>query len=164
MSEALATFFSGIPPALATVLIAMLPIAELRLALPIALTVYDLPFWSAYLLSLVGNMIPAVILLYALGPLSHRLSVHSSAMQRFFSWLLARTRRKSEHHFARYGQFLALATFVAIPLPVTGAWTGSVAAFLFGVSRRVSIPALVVGVAAAGIIVGAATVGLQRVF
>lgn len=164
MSEALATFFSGIPPALATVLIAMLPIAELRLALPIALTVYDLPFWSAYLLSLVGNMIPAVILLYALGPLSHRLSVHSSAMQRFFSWLLARTRRKSEHHFARYGKFLALATFVAIPLPVTGAWTGSVAAFLFGVSRRVSIPALVVGVAAAGIIVGATTVGLQRVF
>lgn len=160
----LTSFFHNLPSEVSTVLIAMLPIAELRLALPIALTVYQLPFWTAYTLSVIGNLIPALALLWLLDPLARWLSARSDHARRFFQWLFARTRLKHADHFARYGSFAALALFVAIPLPLTGAWSGAIASFVFGLPRPIGVAGNVLGVLLAGLIVGLTTVGVRQVF
>ena len=62
--------FKNVPPELATALIAMIPIAELRGAIPIALGVYDLPVWEVFLLAVVGNIIPVIFILWLIEPVS----------------------------------------------------------------------------------------------
>lgn len=82
---------------------------------------------------------------------------------RFFEWLFARTRRKGEVRMRKYGIFVGLMLFVAVPLPVTGAWTGCAAAFLFGVKFRYSLLAVMLGVLIAGLIVSILTYGTATV-
>jgi uncharacterized membrane protein len=78
-------------------------------------------------------------------------------MDRFFEWLFARTRKRSGA-LEKYGA-IGLVLFVAIPLPVTGAWTGSAAAFLFGIPFRKAFPIILLGVMIAGGLVTAAVLG-----
>lgn len=158
-----ASIFHSVPPELGTLLIGMIPIAELRGAIPVALVNFELPIWSAFLWALVGNMIPVLILLKYLEPAAGWLSKHSRFFERFFSWLFARTRRKFSNSAQKYGLFVALMLFVAVPLPVTGAWTGSVAAFLFGMPMRRALLAILLGVLIAGVIVTLATLGIQQI-
>ena len=146
----------GLPPEMVTFVIAMLPIVELRGAIPWALTIGALEWPRAYMLSVLGNMIPVVPLLLFLGPVSAALR-HITLFDRFFNWLFARTRRRSLA-FQRYGA-LGLALFVAIPLPITGAWTGSAAAFLLGIPFRTAFPFIALGVCVAGVVVTAAVLG-----
>ncbi len=138
----------------------MIPIAELRVAIPVTIAGFDLPIWSAYLWSVVGNIIPAVFLLLFLEPVAEWLSKHSRAFEKFFTWLFRRTRERFTTQSARYGVFIALLLFVAIPLPITGAWTGSAAAFLFGVRFRRALLAIGLGVLIAGVVVTLTTVGI----
>jgi len=143
----------GLDPRLFTGLVAALPIVELRGAIPWALTIGHLPWPEAYLFAVLGNMIPVVPLLLFLGPVSEVLR-RIPLLDRFFLWLFARTRRRSGV-IEKYGA-LGLVLFVAIPLPVTGAWTGSAAAFLFGIPFRKALPLILFGVCIAGVIVTAA--------
>ena len=144
----------GLPPWLAVMIMAALPIAELRLSLPLALVVYDMNPLRAYFLSVVGNMVPIVPILLLFGPM-HALLDNVWPFKPFFAWLLARV-EKHRGRFERWGA-LALISFVAIPLPVTGAWTGSVAAFVFKVRKREAFVLLLLGVMIAGCVVMAAT-------
>lgn len=146
---------SSVPPWLSTVIISCLPIFELRGAIPIALGVYGLSPWSAYLLSVFGNMLPVIPLLLFLDPVSTQLRRYT-IFDRFFSWLFNRTRRNHEERFEKYG-LMALTLFVAVPLPVTGAWTGCAAAFVFGIKFRHAFPAILAGVMIAGLIVSIVT-------
>lgn len=160
-----ASWFGGFNRYLATFLIAMLPIAELRGAIPFAWS-QDIPWWQAYIVSVVGNMIPVFFILWLLEPVSRWLMEHSNLMERFFNWLFDRTRRKLEKKYEIYAE-LALALFVAIPLPITGAWTGSVAAFVFDIPYRKALFWIFVGVLIAGVVVTAAMgtgVGIFRIF
>ena len=81
---------------------------------------------------------------------------------RFFCWLFARTRRKAGV-VERYGAF-GLVLFVAVPLPVTGAWTGVVAAYLFDVPARRAAPAILLGICIAGVVVTLAVQGVIRLW
>lgn len=144
--------FKNLPPQLATFLIAMIPIAELRIALPLALTVYKLSLWQAIFFSVLGNIVPVFFILYFIDPVSKFLMAKSKIFNRFFNWLFARTRVKFEGKYARYG-LIALAIFVAIPLPMTGAWTGALAAFLFQIPKKQAVIYVSLGVLGAGIIV-----------
>jgi len=112
-------------------------------------------------MAVLGNMVPVVPLLLFLDPVSNGLRHRIGLADRFFEWLFARTRRKTEAGLRKYGVFFGLMIFVAIPLPVTGAWTGCVAAFIFGIRFRYSLPAVLAGVLIAGIIVSIATIWLQ---
>lgn len=136
----------------ATVLLAMIPIGELRAAIPIANQSFHLPLWQAFVLAVIGNMIPIPFVLLFLGPVSDWLMKHSRLMNRFFGWLFSRTRKKLEKKYELYAE-IALAAFVAIPLPVTGAWTGAAAAFLFDIPFRKALFWIFVGVLTAGVIV-----------
>lgn len=155
-----ADLFSSFPPELATLLIAMLPIAELRAALPIALTVFKMSVWSAFFWSIIGNLLPVALLLYILGPLSCWLEQHSRVGNRFFSWLARRTQKRFEKSKTRHGSLIALIFFVAIPLPITGAWTGALAAYLFGIPVKRAFAAISVGVLIASVIVYLITKGI----
>ena len=94
----------------------MLPVSELRLSLPLALTTYHLPFWQAIFLTITGNFIPAVILVYSLGKVSSWLSRKFKFFDKFFSWLFKHTHHRHTKKFEIWGA-LALISFVAIPLP-----------------------------------------------
>lgn len=159
----LVELLSAFPPELATVIISTLPVAELRGSIPIAITIYNLDPIVAYVLSVLGNMIPAILILSLLGPLSGYLMQRFSWANNFFEWLFDRTKRKFSGKYEKWG-YLALTLFVAIPLPVTGVWTGSVAAFLFGIPKKIAFGLIFLGAAIAGVIVSLATLGLITIF
>lgn len=146
---------SSVPHWLATVIIGALPIFELRGAIPIALGIYEMNPFAAYLFAVLGNMIPVVPLLLYLDPVSNYLRRYT-IFDKFFSWLFGRTQRNHSARFEKYGT-LALTIFVAIPLPVTGAWTGCAAAFVFGIKFRHALLAILAGVLIAGLIVSVVT-------
>ncbi|MFH0854768.1 MAG: small multi-drug export protein [bacterium] len=148
--------FKSIPPEIATMIIAMLPIAELRVSIPLSLGGYKLSVLSSFFWSILGNSIPPIIILRYIGPLSLWLSKKSNRMKKFFEWLFDRTRYKFTDNFQKYGA-IALVIFVGIPLPMTGAWTGSLAAFLFGIPTRRAFWLVFAGIIIAGIIVVIAT-------
>jgi len=144
--------FKGIPPEIATLIVGMLPISELRGAIPLAITGYKLDIFTAYLWAVLGNIIPPVLFIFFLEKVSYFLSSKFSLWKKFFDWLFERTRRKTKDKIEKYGAW-GLFILVAIPLPVTGGWTGALAAFLFGIKRNVSIPIIILGILSAGIIV-----------
>ncbi len=140
----------------------MVPIFELRGAIPVAHFVFALPAWQTYLISVIGNLVPVLPILWLLDPTSRWLMRHFRFMERFFDWLFDRTRRRTEQKVKKYGA-LGLMLFVAIPLPVTGAWTGCVAAFVFGIRIRSAFPPVVAGVLIAGVVVSILTYGVSAV-
>ncbi|MDD2352440.1 MAG: small multi-drug export protein [Candidatus Caldatribacteriota bacterium] len=142
-------------------LLSTLPVLELRGSIPIAISYYHLPVLESYIFAVFGNLIPAVFLLLYLKPFSDFLR-KCPIFDIFFSWLFKRTRRH-EKKYEKYGA-LFLLFFVAIPLPVTGAWTGSVAAFLFGIRFWYAFPMIAGGVMIAGIIVTFANLGIINLF
>ena len=155
-----ASIFHNLSPEFATVLIAMIPIAELRVSIPVGIQGFGMGIMSAYVWSVIGNLIPVVFLLLFLEPVARFLMKHVRLFENFFSWIFDRTRKRFTSRAARYGTFVALVLFVAIPLPITGAWTGSAAAFLFKIPFWRAFAAIAVGVLIAGIIVSSATVGI----
>lgn len=149
--EQLIELFGSVPHWLSTILLSATPISELRGAIPIAIGIYGMGPIETYILAVIGNMLPVIPLLLFLDPVSTYLR-RFKIWDMFFSWLFTRTHRKHSERFERYGT-LALTIFVAIPLPVTGAWTGCAAAFVFGIKFRHALLAISSGVLIAGIIV-----------
>lgn len=148
------------PPELITLLISMLPISELRGAIPFAIGVYNMSALSAFLWAVLGNIIPIIFILWGLDLLINKLLIHRIyVLNRFFTWLFERTRRNHSKKFERWKEF-ALVILVAIPLPFTGAWTGALAAFVFGIPIKRAFPLIVLGVLIAGLIVTSVTVGV----
>ncbi|MCQ8903328.1 MAG: small multi-drug export protein [Methanothrix sp.] len=147
---------SDIPGWLMVMLLAMSPISELRGAIPLAIA-YGYSPVEAYAISVLGNLIPVAPLLLFLGPVSSFL-MRWPPGYRFFTWLFSRTRRKYIEGREGIG-FAALMLFVAIPLPMTGAWTGCVLAFLLGFRFLPAFLAISLGVLIAGVIVTTAVSG-----
>ena len=148
-----------LPAWLVTLLAAAIPVSEVRGAIPLAIGVYGYDPWQAYLLAVLGNLLPVVPLLLFLGPVSDWLR-RFAIWDRFFTWLFSRTRRKYIQEHESFG-LTALAIFVAIPLPMTGAWTGCAIAFLVGFRFWPALAAISAGVLLAGIIVTATVLGVQ---
>jgi len=139
---------TGLSDVAVVFIISMMPILELRGAIP-AGHVLDMNPWLAYAVAVVGNMVPIPFVLLFLGPLSE-FCMRWRWGRIFFQWLFARTRRKTAT-VEKY-ETLGLTIFVAIPLPVTGAWTGSVAAFLLGLRFHHAMVSILLGVLIAGVI------------
>jgi uncharacterized membrane protein len=136
-------------------LIAAAPISELRGAIPVAILDLDISWHIAFLVAFAGNLLPVPFLLLFLGPVSRLLS-KVKVFEIIINWIFRLSRRRGGI-VERYG-LIGLVLFVAIPLPVTGAWTGSIVAFLLGLSFWRAFPAIVLGVIIAGVIVTTLTV------
>jgi len=145
-----------------TFLIAASPISELRGAIPVALTVYKLPLFSVLFWSILGNMLSVFLIFWLLPPLSNWFSERFSSFGRFFDWLFRYTQRRHSRKFEIYKN-LALVVLVAVPLPFTGAWTGSLAAFVFGIPYKKAVPLIFLGVLIAATLVTLATLGIINV-
>jgi len=149
--------FSGMPPELITMIVGALPISEVRGAIPVGIALGDLPWQTAWLFGVIGNALPVAPLLFGLEPVSNWLR-RWSIWERFFIWLFARTRRRGGL-IEKYGA-LGLILFVSIPLPVTGAWTGCAAAFVFGIRPGRALPLVLVGILIAATVVTLVTMGV----
>lgn len=125
----------------------MLPITELRLAIPVAMLVYDVAAFPAAALGVAGNLVPIVVLVWGLEPVS-RVARQWRPLDRFFERLFAHTRARHERRFERFRDF-ALVSLVAIPLPFTGGYTGALAAFVFGVPRHRAFALVTLGICVA---------------
>lgn len=134
-------------------LLSMLPITELRAALPLALTIYQLDWLLAYFLTVIGNLIPVFFLLLYLKPFSEWFSKRFRPAQRFFNWWFQKIQYKITKKIKRYGCYLGLILFVAIPFPFTGAWSGSIAAFLLNIPFWKAFYLITIGVIIAGLII-----------
>ncbi len=140
-------------------LISFLPIFELRGSIPIGIEFFDLAWWKVYLLSVVGNMVPIFFLLIFLDWIT-KIGFRYQWSKRFLEWIFTRTRKRSAV-VEKYEE-LGLILFVAIPLPVTGAWTGSFAAYLLGLKFWKSIACIFIGVLIAGVVVTSITLGVAH--
>jgi uncharacterized membrane protein len=135
----------GFSKELVVLIIAALPIIELRGALPMAINIFHmLP------LAILGNMLPVPFILLLLESIARVLS-KIRFLGRVLEWLFEHTRRRGKI-IERYER-IGLVLFVAVPLPITGAWTGSLAAVLFGLKFKHSLLFIFIGVLIAGIIV-----------
>jgi uncharacterized membrane protein len=149
----------GVPAELSVMIIGMTPIFELRGAIPVALGAYKMTIWEAYIWSVLGNMVPVVFWVFFLEKISNWLRNNFKFWDKFFTWLFNRTRKKANDKIAKYGDW-GLFFLVAIPLPITGGWTGALTAFLFGIKKFKAIGIIFSGVLTAGLIVSLLTMGV----
>lgn len=141
-------------------LISMVPLIELRGAIPYAVG-FGLPLVPSYIICILGNMLPVpIIFLFARRVLEW--GVDKPIIGRFFKFCLEKGHKggaKLQQKAGR-GLFVALLLFVGIPLPGTGAWTGTLAASLLDMDFKSSVTAVMLGVILAGIIMGLVSAGL----
>ena len=142
-----------------TFLIAMIPLAELRGSMPYAIFVLKMRWQEALIASILGNCIPVIPLLFFLERFTERLMKYPR-LNRFMTWTFNRTRSKSS--VIEKFEAIGLSLFVGIPLPFTGAWSGCVAAFLFRIPMRHSIPAIFGGILIAGVLVTLVCLGIIK--
>jgi uncharacterized membrane protein len=143
-----------------TLILGFLPISEVRGAIPYAVGM-KLPLLKAFTLAVAGNLLPIIPVLLLLESTSNYLR-HYRTFDRFFTWLFERTRKRGDV-VDKYGA-LGLCIFVAIPLPMTGAWSGCVAAFVFGVKFWKALFGIAAGVLIAGVIVTCAVAGVKMLW
>lgn len=145
---------------LITFFISMVPLIELRGAVPYAIGM-GLPVISSYIVCIVGNMLPVpVIFLFARRVLEW--GKDKKYIGKFFTFCLEKGHKGGEKlkEKAGKGLFWALLLFVGIPLPGTGAWTGTLAASILDMDFKTSVLAVLLGVVLAGVIMGLASAGL----
>ena len=138
-----------------TFLISMIPLVELRGAVPYAIS-SGIPLWQALLIGVIGNMLPVPIIFFFA---RHILEwgKEKPLIGNFFTWCLNKGHRggqKLEEAAGDKGIFWALLLFVGIPLPGTGAWTGTLAASILDWDFKRSVLAVMLGVILAGLIMG----------
>jgi len=139
-----------LPKELIVIIISALPIFELRLGLPVAIFVFNFSYPKAFFFSVIGNIIPIIPILLFLSPVSSYL-VKFKLWKKFFDWLYRRTEKRAE--LVQKYEALGLMLFVSIPLPITGIWTGCVAATIFKLRFKYALLACILGAIIAGIIV-----------
>ncbi len=149
MLNIIINWLKDIPKEYLVMIVGALPISELRGAIPLALSLGIAPY-KAFWLSVLGNSIIVAPALFLLEPVSNKLRKYK-IWAHFFDWLFERTKKKADT-VQKY-EALGLAIFVAIPLPMTGAWSGVVAASLFKIRFRYAFIAIIAGVIGAGLIV-----------
>lgn len=152
MKEYLITFF-----------ISMVPLIELRGAIPYS-QVVGLPLLPAYIISIIGNMIPVPIIFFFARKVLEW-GCDKPIIGKFFTFCLEKGHKGGEKLKAKAGRglFWALLLFVGIPLPGTGAWTGTLAASILDMDFKSSVLACIGGVLLAGIIMGLASTGVLGV-
>ena len=147
-----------------TAVLAFMPISELRGAIPFAIA-NNIPWYWAYPYAVVLNALVAPVcwiflatvhkIFYGKVPGNSRQPEKGFQWYRnFFDRFIERARKKLSIVVDKWG-WLGIALFVAIPLPITGAWTGTLGAWVLGISRRRTMPAVILGVAVAGAVVTA---------
>ena len=146
---------------LLTFLVAMVPVVELRGAIPFGV-VRGLNLWTAIIASVLGNLIPVPFIILFIRKIFAWMRAHMPKLD----GLVTRMEKKAEKNRAAVEKyaFWGLVILVAIPLPGTGAWTGALVAAMMEIRLKRALPAIAIGVAIAGVIVSVITYGAQAIF
>ncbi len=146
---------------LLTFLVAMVPVVELRGAIPFGV-VRGLNLWTAIIASMLGNLIPVPFIILFIRKIFAWMRAHMPKLD----GLVIRMEKKAEKNRAAVEKyaFWGLVILVAIPLPGTGAWTGALVAAMMEMRLKRAFPAIAIGVAIAGVIVSVITYGAQAIF
>ncbi len=145
---------------LITFFISMVPIIELRGAIPFGVLKCEVPWQQAVILSMIGNMLPVPFIFFFARKVLEW-GKDKPVIGKFFSWCLEKGHHGGEKLKAKAGEkgmFLALMLFVGIPLPGTGAWTGTLAASMLDLDFKKSVIAVICGVLLAAAIITVLTV------
>ncbi|MDR3193256.1 MAG: small multi-drug export protein [Treponema sp.] len=138
-----------------TSFLSFLPISELRGAIPFAVA-NGVPWYIAYPYAAFLNALVAPVCWLFLSTL-HKLFLKMAWYEGFFNRFVERAREKLRGGVEKWG-WIGVAAFVAVPLPMTGAWTGTLGAWVLGISKRRTMLAVVLGVFCAGLIVTLVTI------
>lgn len=144
-----------------TILVSMIPVVELRGGIPFGVSA-GLSVPAAYLAAVIGNLLPVPFIIVYIRRIFQWLRQNFPRLDRLVDALERKAHLKGRI-VNRY-KYLGLAIFVAIPLPGTGAWTGALAAAFLDMPLRRAIPAITLGVLAAGIIISILTFGIVNIF
>lgn len=157
MGETILTALGNIPNELKLLIVSMIPIIELRGAIPLGVAILGMNVWETFIISFIGNILPVPFLILLTRPIFSWLK-KTKLLAPLVHKLESRIEKKSAKVMknAALGLFL----FVAIPLPGTGAWTGSMIASMFDMRFKYALPSIVIGVAVAGIIMSIGSYGL----
>lgn len=145
-----------IPVTLRILILAAVPIIEQKASIPIGV-VAGLPIWEVYIITLIGAVIPSPFIIWFIEHIFTFLKRHPT-LDKLITNFEDKTRRKSGNieKYKLFGLFL----FVAIPLPGTGVWTGSLASVLLGIEKKAALVAVLMGAAACGLLILGFTSGV----
>lgn len=157
------SFFTGtyFGKLIMTFFMSMVPVIELRGAIPVAVG-YGLDPYTAAIVAVIGNLVPVPFIIVFIRKIFEILRKYMPRMDRVISRLEKRAEEKGD--VVRKSQFWGLFILVAIPLPGTGAWTGALVAAILNMQLKRAIPPIVLGVVTAGIVVLLVTKGAFHVF
>lgn len=166
MKEKIIEFFAFLPREIYVFLISLLPIVELRGAIPVGAAI-GLPFYVNYTVAVIGNLLPIPFILAFIPKILDFMHKHR-IFPKVVEWVWDKAEKnkgkivKEESEGARLTRtvFLALMIFVAIPLPGTGAWTGSLVASIFNLPKKSSFLAVTLGVLISGVVMTLASYGV----
>lgn len=142
---------------LATFIISMVPIIELRGAIPVAVFTFHLTYVEAFVISFIGNILPVYFIVKFIRPIFDLLG-KIKFFRVIIEWISEKATKKiAESKKLQTATILGLYLFVAIPLPGTGAWTGSLIANFLDLPPKKAVPPIIAGVFTAGVIILALT-------
>lgn len=150
-----------LPPEIILFFGSMLPVIELRGTIPYAMASSNMPAWQVLLWALAGNYAVALILIEMLPPVVNFMRKHLPFFNKLLDWLFHKTRSKHSKRMSELGH-IALLTFVAVPLPGSGAWSGVLAAYVFGVDKKITRRMVFIGLVIAGLLMTFGTEGIMR--
>ncbi len=144
-----------------TMLVSMIPVVELRGGIPFGVA-SGLPVWAAFIAAVIGNLIPVPFIIVYIRRIFQWMRQKMPRLNR----LVDRLERKAHLKGQKVTKFkyLGLMLFVAVPLPGTGAWTGSLAAAFLDMPLRKALPSVIVGVLTAGMAISILTYGVTSLF
>ncbi|MEN3013797.1 MAG: small multi-drug export protein [Endomicrobiia bacterium] len=150
----------NLPSEIIVFILSILPVSELRGAIPVGVGIYKLSITKTFLIAIIGNfsfVIPFLLFLNTL----HKYFMKISWYRNFFNWWLSKVKTKAKN-IEKY-EYIGLTLFVGIPLPMTGAWSGCLASYILGLNLWKSTIAIFLGILFAGIIVITSTVGIKEI-
>ncbi|MCQ5341016.1 MAG: small multi-drug export protein [Candidatus Methanomethylicia archaeon] len=140
--------------------LALLPVAESRLSIPYGI-MNGVDLFTVVLLSIIGNIIPAPLILLTMNRIEKWIMSfnNENMVKKLFIKYIDNLRKRSKKLIEKYG-FLGLIIFIAIPLPATGVWTGSIVAYIFGIDPKRAFFAIFIGLIIAIFIITIMTLGI----
>lgn len=142
-------------------IISMIPVLELRAAIPLGLTTFDLPVWQTVIAAIMGNLAPIPFLIL-FGEKVLDYFAKFGKIGKPFRFIIEHGEKKAKKVVGAL--FIGILLFVAIPLPGTGAWTGALIAITLRLKIKEAFPAIGLGVLCAAVIMTLVTLGLITIF
>lgn len=162
MVDALLQLLSGLPDWLVIACLTVIPVVEMQASFPVALGVFKMSVWQAYIIVVTANMIPALIVFYGWDTVIRQSQRHWPWFHGFMSRYHDRLHTRWQEKIDRYGP-IAVFLFVAVPGPFSGVWSGSMLAWIFGLHRKPAMLAIFLGVLVAAAFIVLITTGVIHV-